>query len=617
MRALRVRAGLALLILVCLASFVARGQAPQQPPTAPPPESPQPQPIFRAGANLVRVDVTVVDRRGNLVTSLTADDFEVEEDGVAQSIQTFQLVEADGQALSGDDESLPIRSPEHAAAEAARDDVRVFLIFWDEYHINRFASAIRGREALTRFVNSAFAPRDLVALIDQLTPTSAIRFTRDRSRIAMAVPKLEGRRGVYLPPRSDAERAQLEYGDIERLRAEVTVSALKATALYLGGLREGRKAIIFISEGVGGLGRDGLQQIQDAVRAANDSNTAIYTVDPRGLVGRSSDSLWMLADNTGGRAILNTNGLSEGLKQVVKEASAFYLLGYSSTKNPSDGKFHQIKVRLKQRSGLDVRARQGYWAPSAVEIERARVTAAAAEAPPEVAEALALLPPANAKRVVDLWTGTARGANGESRVSVAWAPRVARGERPADATTVSLVAQGADGQRYFEGTVDRQGASFGAPPGALVLQVTARDANGNVVDEQTRPATVPDFSGDGLTLSTPVVLRAQNALDFRAISSGANATPFAGREVLRTDRLLVRFSVHGDPGSSATLSARLVNRRGTALVVLPILPLAGQNGTYQIDLPLGSVAQGEFLISIEATRGEERVQALVPLRVVS
>ena len=123
-------------------------------------QAPQP-PTFRAEASLVRVDVTVVDRHGEPVTTLTADDFAVQEDGVSQTVQSFKFVSADGQPPSGDDVSLAIRSPEHAAAEAARDDVRVFVIFWDEYHIGRFADAIKGRRALTDFVSSSFGAADL------------------------------------------------------------------------------------------------------------------------------------------------------------------------------------------------------------------------------------------------------------------------------------------------------------------------------------------------------------------------------------------------------------------------------------------------------------------------
>ena len=395
----------------------------QQPPAPPPPTTDQQLPTFRTGANLVRVDVTVLDHRGNPVPALKAEDFLIEEDGVPQKVSSLKFIEANGQP--DDDVSLPIRSPEHAAAEAARDDVRVFLLFWDEYSIDQFASSIRAREALTKFVSTAFQPTDLVALMDQLTPTDAIRFTRDFRDLGLDVKKLRGRMGVLVPTRSAVEDAQLmRGGDIRRLRAEVTLSALKSAVVFLGTLREGRKSVIFFSEGVRGLGSDAITVMSDVVRAANESNTAIYTVDPRGLTARgSSDSLYLLAENTGGRTIANTNGLDTALREIVHEASAFYLLGYSSIKNPADGKFHQIRVRVN-RSGLEVRARHGYWAPSEKAVEEAKAAAAAATPPDAVAEALASLTPATSRHVLDLWTGLGRADDGKPTLTLAWAPRV-------------------------------------------------------------------------------------------------------------------------------------------------------------------------------------------------
>jgi hypothetical protein len=193
-------------------------------PAAQPPQPPPPQPpTFRTEANLVRVDVTVVDRHGEPVTTLSADDFAVEEDGAPQTVQSFKFVSADGQPPPGDDTSLAIRSPEHAAAEASRDEVRVFVIFWDEYHIGRFADAIRGRKALSDFVASGFGPTDLVALMDPLLPVDALRFTRDRTELANRIRKLEGRLGVYLPTRSAAEDEQQAHRDTARVRSEVTL----------------------------------------------------------------------------------------------------------------------------------------------------------------------------------------------------------------------------------------------------------------------------------------------------------------------------------------------------------------------------------------------------------
>ena len=185
---------------VLVASVLALAQ--QQPP---PPQAP---PIFRAGTNLVRVDVSVTDGDARPVTNLTADDFEVKEDDIPQTVSSFQFVTVTGESQRPSDESLTIRSREHAAAEAAREDVRVFVIFWDEYHIERIPSANKARDFLTKFVTTAFGPADLIALMDPLTPLDALEFTRDRAALARRIAKLEGRRGVYMPPRSPVEETE-------------------------------------------------------------------------------------------------------------------------------------------------------------------------------------------------------------------------------------------------------------------------------------------------------------------------------------------------------------------------------------------------------------------------
>ena len=102
------------------------GQDPQQPP----------KPVFRTGAELLRVDVAVLDKKGVPVPSLTPADFELQEDGVGQEIKTFQVR---SERRAGDTRRWgvadKIQSRSHAAAEAAKDNVRLFLIFLDKYHM--------------------------------------------------------------------------------------------------------------------------------------------------------------------------------------------------------------------------------------------------------------------------------------------------------------------------------------------------------------------------------------------------------------------------------------------------------------------------------------------------
>lgn len=575
-------------------------------------QPPQPPPVFRSGASLVRVDVTVVNNHGDPVTSLTAADFEVEEDGVPQTVETFKLVSADGQASEGDDTSLAIRSAEHAAAEAARDEVRVFLIFWDDYHIDRMAPAIKGRAALEEFVRTAFAPTDLVALMDPLLPSDAIAFTRDRSELVQKIHKLEGRYGIYVPTRSAAEDAQLGTGQAARMRSEVTISALRGAAAQLGSLKEGRKAIVFVSEGLPALDRDGPTLIQELIQTANNNNTAIYTLDPRGLSGGVADVLWMLPASTGGQAFVNTNAPARALKQVVKDASAFYLLGYASTRAiADDGRFHSIKVHVKGQR-LDVRARRGYWSPKPSETEKARAEAAV-EAPKEISTALATVTAARSDRVLDVWAGVSPAAAGAT-VTVSWTPRTARAN--AVRGTVTVTDQNGGGSESVEAPLDAHRVTLAAGPGRHQLHIAARNAQDETIADETRAIDVPAFGDAMLTLGTPVVLCARNPVELRTIGEGRDLPPFAGRDFVRSDRLFVSVGVYGKSARSANVSARLVNRSGATLLPLMIARTAVE-GRYAIVLPLSSVARGEYVIAITAEAGDDRAEALVPLRIVS
>ena len=72
-----------------------------------------------------------------------------------------------------------------------------------------------------------------------------------------------------------------------------------------------------------------------------------------------------VAANTGGFTVKNTNDLDAGIQRIADETRVFYLLGYVPTNTARDGGFRQIEVGLRDAKGLRVRARKGYYAPSA------------------------------------------------------------------------------------------------------------------------------------------------------------------------------------------------------------------------------------------------------------
>src|SRR5262245_28949290 len=454
-------------LVTMMTGFVAAARGTQQTSPQTPPQQP---PIFRTGTEVVRVDATVFDKNGKPVTDLSEADFEVQEDGVTQPIKSFKLVEVDGTPLPDSDESLTIRSREHAALEAAKDDVRLFLIFWDEYHIGEFQSTLYARTQLARFLLTAFGPKDLVGIMDPLTPTDAIVFSRDRRQLADAASRLQGRRGIYMPARSVLEEGQLTARNVEEVRSQVTTGAIVSALVHLGAMKEGRKSLILFTEGaqivqsVGGP--DGMSEI---VRSANASNTAVYTVDPRGVM---TGSTWLesVAADTGGEWI-RSNDMERALRRVVMQSTAFYLIGYDATMSPKDGRFHKIKVRVK-RPGLQVRSRGGFWAPTVGDLVRAR--SAVRQPPAAVTEAVTELLPQAAARAADVWVGVDPKTTGQARVMLMWARRGGAGA-PSIASAELAVA-GEKGP-VFAGPVDG-GVAFDATPGAFCLALFFRNVVG-------------------------------------------------------------------------------------------------------------------------------------------
>ena len=179
--------------------------------------------------------------------------------------------------------------------------------------------------------------------------------------------------------KSAIEEAQLSQRNWMELRSGVTLSALKALATQMGGLREGRKSILFFSQGPAvrpGSPNDDLMKESD--EAANRGNVTIHVLDPRplGTVGFGGDTiLRRIAAETGGRAIVNTNNPTEQLQASWPTPAPITWSATRRRARTNDGKFHEIKVRVKRR-GVRVTARRGYWSASEKEMTAAAEAAA-------------------------------------------------------------------------------------------------------------------------------------------------------------------------------------------------------------------------------------------------
>lgn len=581
-------------------------------PAAPAPPA-QDQPVFRAGVKLVLVDVSVTGTGDEPLADLTPDDFELTEDGVPQRVEQATLVRLDGQPR-GDGEALTIRSQDHAIAEAARDDVRLFAVFMDDYHLGRFPQEMLPlRKALGDFLGTMMAPLDLVTVMNPITPLSALEWTRDHKKLVQQLKTYEGRNDNFIG-RSPLEESQNMSRNVMRVRSQVVITALQALVMHLSGLREGRKTLLVVSQGIPLLWDISLEpDFQALLREANRGNVVIHTLDPRGL-GQGTmvhSTLFRLAAETGGHAIVNTNSLSSGLEKVVRDASHYYLVGYTPPREFNDGKFHKINVKVKRKGARTV-ARRGYWAPS--EAEMTPVAAPTVE--PAVSSALSNLQARREHRVVHVETGVAPGSDGRMRVTATWRPvpgfkdkpsrlRVeVRDEKGGAALATGENALGSDGTGVVE---------LDVPAGDVLVRYSATGESGDVVDRWEDPMTVPDLSGATLAVATPSFVRARTTAAFQALRRGEAGPPSPDREFRQTDMIVVRTAIAGEADAPATVVAEVLTREGKALATVPATTRAGQ---HQIELPVRSLALGEYVLRFTATRGDASAAATAGFAIV-
>jgi VWFA-related protein len=227
--------------------------------------SPQ-QPTFRAGVNFVRVDAYPM-ANGRPVADLRKEDFEVLEDSVPQTVETFEHVVIRGGGPDPLQEPASIRASDDAAANPRS---RVFVLFLDSYHISSLWSAggapvdvTPTRLALRAFLQRLIGPDDLVALMRPETPVDGLTFTRrpasfdeflrtalwQRMGDDLDLEPRERLWDVCYPPEGAARHSAIVVEMMARSREQRVLDALRRLVLRLQTLREERKAILIVSQG--------------------------------------------------------------------------------------------------------------------------------------------------------------------------------------------------------------------------------------------------------------------------------------------------------------------------------------------------------------------------------
>jgi VWFA-related protein len=512
----------------------------------------------------------------------------------------------------------------------------------------------------------------MVAIMYPLTPTVALTFSRDHEGIGRAIDKFLGRKYDYEPKYPQEQiYYRLSRPQIEELRNSIVIDALDGLCVYLGSLRQGRKTVLYVSEGMTAslpIEMDSNGQVQsapgsvasqmrdradfqatasldmrmhDIFESANRTNTSIYTLDPRGLatgefdlsdpapvpfesdrrvLNESTDNLRVIADQTDGRAIIGRNDPMPALRQMLKDSSAYYLLGYTSTEAPRDGKFHEIKLNLK-RKGLDVRYRKGYWAMSADNIERAAKAPDKPSLAPDFADALAAAAEPERGHPVRTWVGFDKGEAGKSQVTLVWesAPNAGPSEIPDD---MNVVATFVTGDMLFRGKVARDPkalspsgkVTFLSPPGAMRLRLTAESAGGTFIDSEDKELVVPDYTKVGPTVTPPEIFRARTARELQLLRQSTTAIPTTARDFARTEQLLLRFKAYGPGGTTPAVTVRLINSVGDTMSTFPPAEV-GPDGTMNLPFSLGGLVTGSYLIEIEAASSDLKSHVVIGFRI--
>ncbi len=407
---------------------------------------------------------------------------------------------------------------------------------------------------------------------------------------------------AMIAARIEAQYVALQSA-VQKQQTREVLTAIRAIALGLRHI-EGRKSLILFSQGFV-VGEQLEDELHAVANAANRAHVAIYSIDSRGLTNREmsgglapkdeltaviakpqrrrmevtagesvfdrvlevgrdvkESALRYISNATGGALIRNTNDLSLGLARVDEEEHSYYLLSYRPGSASNDGKFHEIRVEVRQ-PGLSVRARSGYYA---IPAEFDFLT-------PEEYAVVALARAPSTRLPLFIRTAGFRGEQSRYRVPVIL-------EIPAGALKFEKVGNGNvtrlhvvgivrdsrnnlvarfGGQRQFSATDSEYrtllpGAlsfldTVGLPPGNYSILVAIKDqaSAGAAIQEQALILPPP---AKGLALSTILLAKAvdrgsSSATRFLMVN-GAQILPSARCEFHNGDNLIFYFDVY-DP----------------------------------------------------------------------
>ena len=462
--------------------------------------------------------------------------------------------------------------------------------------------------------------------------------------------------------------------------ARNSMRTLKNLADFMAGMRGRRKAVVYFSEGVNYNVTDPFnnqhatevqREIRDLIASATRANVNIYSVDPRGVTSGledaieisggfptdnsikttdlmdemrlEHDSLRVVAEETGGFAVLNQNDFRDGFSRILEDNSSYYVLGYYPANEKLDGRFRSVQVKVL-KPGIKVRARRGYVAPLPVKKDNSKdaLGSRGEKATAALRDALES-PIAISGLTISAFAAPFKGAG--ANVAIALAIEVeGRGMKftttpeglAVNELEIALYAADLNG-KIRDGVRDvislslkpstyeivRQSAfrvvrRIQVPPGKYQLRIGARESGGGRVGTVIYDLDAPDFSKGDLTMSgialasaggsrMPTASPDPNVNEFKDVLP---APPSASREFVRQDTLAVFAEVYDNNAKTAhrvEITAAVLADDGKVVHATSDMrkseELQGATGGYgyTTTFPLTSLAPGRYVLRLTAT----------------
>ena len=613
---MRTAAVLLLLVLV-------QSPAPHQPPR------------FRAGIDVVELDVSVLDRDRRPVRGLTAPDFTVLEDGQPQEIVAFEevdLPDPEATAASWMREVAPdVRSNDFTAG-------RLLVLVLDDATMPGNPATVATAKKIAREVIAQLGPQDLAAVLFTLDNSNSQDFTTEHARLTRAVDQVKF--GFVRPPFAPAGSvAPSRAGSENKLWYQYSIQTVRRAAGYLRDAPQRRKTLIYISVGVPvefvpasavnlGLDSDLPHEMQRAFEEAIRSNVTIYAINPAGLEVNEDrlkrEFLQSMSENTGGYAVVNTNAPESEVASVMEESGSYYLLGYQSTNQKPDGKLRRLQVRVN-RPGVSVRSRRGYYATRRAPDTSAETSTPVADSPKDAIGGVlpkgdlpmhvAVAPFAiSGKReaalaIVTRFDQPAVSEPSQQKVEVLTALFDTEGKSKGGKThSVDLTLRPGDASSQYE-VLSR----IDVRPGRYLLRVGAHAKELAKSGSVYYDVDVPDFSKAALSLSG-VILSATPALKGGGdvLATLIPLVPTTRREFGREDAVTAFARVYQGGRKSPSpvaVAVRVVDATDRQVFQRTDTLAATSFSTeraadYTLELPVSGFAPGEHVLRIEARAGK-------------